>query len=114
MAYLFVPPVRAIGKNTLASPHPGNDLWRHFRPKDVGANVFITAEGVVTETDTADMTDTVFHGGHEHYVTAAQAALLTAAGYTVTVVADPLPDRPLWSYGADLYGGDGYYGGVPA
>lgn len=87
MAYTFIPPVRAIGPNTVPGPHPGNDLFRHYRPHDVGTNVFRLPGDVITETDPADGSAvTTWHGGHEHPVSAAEVALLTAAGYGDNII----------------------------
>lgn len=79
-------------------------LFRHYRPRPVGINVYILSNNTVTEVDPDGMSiiwresdrtsDTiigcptvshVFWGGHvAETVTSAEAALLTAAGYTVT------------------------------
>ena len=86
MARVFIPPAAPLRPAAINPQHPGYLLFRHYRPWDAGANVFIVA-GVVTtnEPDYEFTTPTsVFLGGHIHTVTAAEDALLTAAGYTVT------------------------------
>ena len=48
-------------------------------------NVYVTTGGVVTETFPRwENVATVYYGGHVTEVDAAEAAVLTAAGYTVT------------------------------
>lgn len=70
-------------------------LFRHYAQEPRGRNVFIIngdpvtgAGGTVTEGNPTgyDYINRVFYGGHGAYtdVTAIEAALLTAAGYTVT------------------------------
>lgn len=68
-------------------------LFRHYRPTARGRNVWIingnpitAAGGTVTENDPTgyDIIVRAFYGGHGAYqVSAIEAALLTAAGYTV-------------------------------
>lgn len=84
----FTPPVRAIGATTLADPHPGNALFRHFSPRNVGINVYLMPGNVLTELDPASDMEAVrvFHGGHVHPVSQAEADLLVAAGYSVSTV----------------------------
>lgn len=75
----------------------GNRLFRHYRARPEGRNVYILSDGTVTELDPDQ--ETMFwdradgspyvvvalYGGHDSYeVTSAQATLLTNAGYTVT------------------------------
>jgi hypothetical protein len=88
MAQFFVPPVALIGETTLAAPHPGNQLFKHFTPRRVGLNVYLMPGNVLTQQDPEFDTDAVrvFHGGHVHEVNATEAALLTAGGYTVVTV----------------------------
>ena len=70
-------------------------LFRHYARNARGRNVYIIngnpvtgAGGTVTENDPVgtDYINRAFYGGHGAYtdVTAIEAALLTAAGYTVT------------------------------
>lgn len=80
----FTPPTVADGPRTIAAPHPGNALMRHYTPLVRGVNVFYLTDGTVTTVEPWDATrvHTVWHGGHTGYtVNAAQAAALTAAGY---------------------------------
>lgn len=97
MASFFTPPVRLIGATTLADPHPGNAIMRHYVANRVGVNIFQMAGGVFTETQPYSDLDAVrvFHGGHIHPVTDAEVALLTAAGYAanITVLADVAPEN---------------------
>ena len=107
LAY-FTPPVRYAVPTTLPAPHPGNALFRHYRPRLEGVNVYLMPGGVVTEQHPVADTEAVrvFHGGHLHRVDLTTAALLTNAGYTVTL----LPDLPSPGYGTGRYG-VGPYGG---
>ena len=108
---IFTPPVRLLGETTLASPHPGNQLYRHYVPRRVGVNVYVYADGTVGESDPplGDITcQRVYHGGHIHTITDAEAAVLTAAGYganiigTATIAALNTYDTGL--YGSAVYG----------
>ena len=83
--------------------HPGNKLFRHYHSRPAGRNVYIYSNGSVTETDpdgsstlwsreqvTSDnpanvaFVYRVFWGGHApEQITAAEALLLTNAGYEV-------------------------------
>lgn len=86
MPQYFIPPTVPVRPAAIHPSHPGFPLFRHYRPWDAGTNVFIV-DGVVTtdEPDYEQVTpDVVFLGGHISEVTDAQAALLTAAGFTVT------------------------------
>lgn len=83
--YFFTPPTAPAVPPTVKTNHPAHSLLRHYRPWSAGLNVWIVG-GVVTavEPDLSTVTpDKTFHGGHVHEVTASEAALLTAAGYTV-------------------------------
>lgn len=80
----FTPPTVADGPRTLADPHPGNVLMRHYSPLVRGVNVFYLTDGTVTTVQPYDAAtiDTVWYGGHTGYeVTAVQQAALVAAGY---------------------------------
>lgn len=87
MALVFIPPAAPLVPMTSpARPNPADTLFRHYRPMDAGINIWIVG-GVVTTTepDYEFVTpDATFLGSHIHEVTASEAALLTAAGYTVT------------------------------
>lgn len=87
----FTPPADDTVPPVLARRHPGNVLMRYYAPRPEGRNVYMLTDGTITEADpdgttvTWDDVATVWWGGHEAVeVTAAQAAALTAAGYTVT------------------------------
>jgi hypothetical protein len=60
-----------------------NRLFRFFAPLPRGVNVYKLTDGTYTEADQSDATayTVLYHGGHSHEVTAAEAAALTAAGY---------------------------------
>lgn len=55
----------------------------HYR----GVNVFKLTDGTYTESQPADSTTVAvtYHGAHSHTVTAAEATLLTAAGYGANI-----------------------------
>jgi hypothetical protein len=85
----FTPPTVDDVPAVLDRKDPAYNLFRHYAPRARGINVYICTDGTVTEDDSivTDTTKTVaktFHGGHTHTnVSAAHAALLTGAGYTV-------------------------------
>ena len=72
-------------------------LFRHYRTRPEGINVYVLSDGTVTETD-PDGTNVYwqaaegspyvtecFYGGHDAYnISDATAALLISEGYTVT------------------------------
>lgn len=88
-------------------------LFRHYRPRPEGINVYVLSDGSVTESDpngssilwreadrspeTEEDAVTVVHvfwGGHEaETITDAMAAILIGAGYTVDDV-EPPPEEP--------------------
>jgi len=85
----FSPPVRVrnsavVGWRDMFSQSPMKFFSANGRvPK--GVNVYVTTGGVVTETFPRwENVATVYYGGHVTEVDAAEAAVLTAAGYTVT------------------------------
>lgn len=104
MASFFSPPVRLIGATTLARPHPGNQLMRHYVPNRVGVNVYLMPGGVLTEIDPYSDLDAVrvFHGGHIHPVSDAEVALLVAAGYGDNILTAGIPGEVADIY-TDLY-----------
>lgn len=62
---------------------PAKWIMRHYSPLPRGRNVYLLTDGTVTETqpwDQATIAKTYF-GGHIETITAAEAAVLTAAGY---------------------------------
>lgn len=88
----FMPPIEPYSQ--VDESHPRGlayRLMRYFGTMDRGRNVFLLKNGTVTETDPDSRTvlwsdvDTVWWGSaaEPYVVTDAQAALLTAAGYTV-------------------------------
>ena len=58
-------------------------LFRYLHPGERGRNVFKLTNNSYTENQPGDMTtvSVTYYGGHSHPVSAAEAALLTAAGY---------------------------------
>jgi hypothetical protein len=83
---IFVPPTAPLVPTTVKPNHPGHSLFRHYKPWDAGQNVWLMPGGVITTREPEQESDAVrvFHGGHVHEVDDAEAALLVAAGYTVT------------------------------
>lgn len=96
MTLYFTPPVVRAVPSTLPERHPGNDLFRFYGPRSEGVNVYLMPGNLLTEQDPYSDLEAlrVFHGGHIHPVTAAEAALLTAAGYTVVDMPDAPPIIP--------------------
>lgn len=67
--------------------HPGFSLFRHYAPMSRGVNVYILEDGTVQQDGVypAATLDRAFYGGRTYTdVSTAHAAILTAAGYTVT------------------------------
>jgi len=60
---------------------------RRWPPHDRGHNVFKLTDGSYTEVQPSDMTtvDIEYLGAHIHTVTDAEAAALTAAGYSANI-----------------------------
>jgi hypothetical protein len=72
---------------------PGARARRFYGPNPRGVNVYVYGDGTVTteqpiHTTTELTTDvvpvTTYYGGHVYLVTAAEAAVLNAAGYTTS------------------------------
>ena len=86
MPQFFSPPMGPGRPYALRQDRPYSSLFRHYGAIPTGINVWIVGGGVTTvEPDTAVVTpDQTFLGGHIYEVDAATAALLTAAGFTVT------------------------------
>lgn len=87
---LFIPPT--VDESSAIR---GDWTWpyaRHLAPIQRGVNVFLLADGTFTQVQPPLNRGVVkeYLGGHEHPVTVAEAAALTAAGYTVTRVGDGL------------------------
>lgn len=100
----FTPPGRTAVPPTL--PYDGADqtplgrrLFRHYRSRPEGINVYMLSDGSITEEDPdgeavvwsrGDKAGAVYvtqawYGGHDDYnLTDAQATALTDAGYTIT------------------------------
>jgi len=91
MARIFVPPTAPLRPAAIHPEHPGFQLFKHFRPWEAGTNVFIVAGAVTTnEPDYEFVSPTsVFLGGHISPLTAAEDALLTAAGYGAFITTVP-------------------------
>jgi hypothetical protein len=125
----FLPPTAPLTPAAVKPNHPGYTLFRHFRPWEAGQNVWLMPGGVITTNEPERESDAVrvFHGGHIHEVNDAEAALLTAAGFTLTDLTLPSSTGTvsgftdvtstgdtvvpgLGSYGGGLYG-EGHYGG---
>lgn len=78
----YAAPVTGSTPMTLADPHPGNRLMRHFGLHAAGVNVFIV-DGVATTRQPANLTGVrVIYGGHvADHVTVAEAAILGVDPY---------------------------------
>lgn len=61
----------------------GYQLFKFYSAEPRGRNVFKLTDSSYVETDPADFNSILvtYHGGHDHQVSDAEAALLTAAGY---------------------------------
>ena len=81
----FIPPIRSYDSPVLQEDR--NHVPAKFFDKGAprGANVWVRNDGTLTETYPGLGKYTkLYHGGHIHTVTDEEAAVLTAAGYTVT------------------------------
>lgn len=89
-----VPPILPPGNPEMTGP--GFYLFRHFRARPEGINVYILSDNTVTEVDPDGTTVfwaasegspyvvQAFYGGHDNYnINQATADLLTGEGYTV-------------------------------
>lgn len=96
MATVFTPPVTQGRPLTagIKRNHPAYDLFKHYAPTAAGLNFWII-NGVFTTTDPGDTNitlgpnDVALLGSHITPVTAAQAAIITAAGYGAYLVTVP-------------------------
>ena len=101
----FTPPAQSTVPPVLLPGDPaqtpqGFALFRYFRSRPEGINVYYLSDGTVTENDpdgttvfwaasdvgrtTQPYVAQAWYGGHDAYaLTSAQATALTAAGYTV-------------------------------
>ena len=97
MATVFIPPTAPTVPAAVKPNHPGVQLFKHYRPWDAGINVWLMPGNVVTTAEPERESDAlrVFHGGHIHPVSTAEAAALTAAGYVVVELVLPVPTAPL-------------------
>lgn len=86
----FEPPVAYDLPRVLpGSRGPGYWLFRHFSPLPRGRTVLKSADGTYRTVDNPTQLEVLeaavaYLGGHVYDVDAAEAAALTAAGYTVT------------------------------
>jgi hypothetical protein len=86
--YRFEPPVVAEVPRTAGGPGSHDRFWSHIRRGGVGGTVLKHMDGTystVVSPTTAEMqaAAAAYLGGHVYYVSAAEAAALIAAGYTV-------------------------------
>lgn len=82
----FTTPVAPLVPMAVKPQHPAFPLFKHYRNMDAGINLFVV-NGVVTTVEPAYefvTPEKVYLGGHIYRVTIEEAAVLTAAGYTVT------------------------------
>lgn len=80
----FTPPtVNDVGLPAHYPDTPEYRLARHLHPSARGLNVYKLNAGGYTQTQPDDPTliAVTYQGGHAHPISAAEAALLTAAGY---------------------------------
>jgi hypothetical protein len=90
----FQPPVVLDVPTTLPdSRGPGARARRFYGPNPRGVNVYVYADGTVTQDNPAhtsaelatDVAPVItYYGGHVYTVSAADAAVLNAAGYTTS------------------------------
>jgi len=123
MTYTFSPPARdEIARLTAADRARPNSpttlLGRFLRVGTRPVNVFSLADGTFVESNPDPTTDAAivraYQGGTISEVSAAEAAALTAAGYTVTGWGvEPPPDDSTagagyggGAFGTEAYGGD--------
>jgi hypothetical protein len=72
----FIPPTDNI---VVGIGHP---LLRKLTPMPRGRNVYLKTDGTFTESQPPDDDiNIVYHGGHQHTITATESAALTTAGY---------------------------------
>ena len=96
----FTPPTSDTVPPVLGPEDPeyaplANRLFRHYRARPAGRNVYLLSDNTVTETDPNGRTvfwqqadgspyvSRAFYGGHDSYIiSAAEKTILDAAGYT--------------------------------
>jgi len=56
---------------------------QHYRPNPRGRNIYKLDDGTYVESEPSDMSTVIhtYQGGHDHEVSATEAASLTTAGY---------------------------------
>lgn len=81
----FTPPTVADVPAVFPEDRANHSPWRHYAPGLRGINVWKLLDGTYTEDEPdPDLVAIVYLGAHTYTVDAAEAAALTAAGYTVT------------------------------
>lgn len=99
MAFQFQPPATIELPRTTARPHRDDRFWSRIRRGKVGSTVLKRPDGTYltvsypTQVDIAEAS-AVYMGGHIYDVSAAEAAALTAAGYTVIDTTPVVPGEP--------------------
>jgi hypothetical protein len=87
LSYVFTPPVAY--QQPMATQNERSPLWSRYSIPVPYTVTKLTTGGYVRElehdADRANI-EVVYEGGHEHTVTDAEAALLTAAGYASCLV----------------------------
>lgn len=80
---IYVAPDRAMPVSPLATM-----LFRHYKSRARGPNLWKLVDGTYTYNQPYPLDETTisitYYGGHIYEVTDAEAAALTAAGFTVT------------------------------
>lgn len=78
----FIPPNR--GYNPPTYPWARDEApFRYYQGTPKGVNVYMRANGTVVENYDPGDAAYIYLGGHIHEISAAEASLLEAAGYTV-------------------------------
>lgn len=87
MAQVFVPPITTGMPLAFKKNHPAYDLFKHYAPHAAGVNLWIVNGALTrTEPEVLGVNDLALLGSHITPVTAAQAAIITAAGYGAYLV----------------------------
>ena len=58
--------------------------FRYYRGTPKGKNIYVKPDGTVVENHDPGNAVTIYLGGHVYDITAGEAAILEAAGYTVS------------------------------
>jgi hypothetical protein len=78
----FEPPIGAY--NPPVYPWAKEEApFRYYRGTPKGKNLFVKPDGTVVENHDPGNAVTIYLGGHVYDITAEEAAILEAAGYTV-------------------------------